>query len=94
MSEIHYLIRKNPTNGCRDIEVQVEMVIFRVNRYHGNCTKKDNNRSRWDKVFKNGPSKICGRQPLKNFNWCINEYLVSDSPSIICFCYIIYFYIK
>ena len=19
----------------------------------------------WDKVFKNGPSKICGRQPLK-----------------------------
>ena len=20
-----------------------------------------------DKVFKNGPSKICGRQPLKNF---------------------------
>ena len=21
----------------------------------------------WDKVFKNGPSKICGRQPLKKF---------------------------
>ena len=21
---------------------------------------------RWDKLFKNGPSKICGRQPLKN----------------------------
>ena len=20
----------------------------------------------WDKVLKNGPSKICGRQPLKN----------------------------
>ena len=20
----------------------------------------------WDKVFKNGPGKICGRQPLKN----------------------------
>ena len=20
----------------------------------------------WDKVFKNGPSKICGKQPLKN----------------------------
>ena len=20
----------------------------------------------WDKVFKNGPSKVCGRQPLKN----------------------------
>ena len=22
-------------------------------------------RDKWDKVFKNGPSKICGRQPLK-----------------------------
>ena len=21
---------------------------------------------KWDEVFKNGPSKICGRQPLKN----------------------------
>ena len=29
---------------------------------------KENAKSigRWDKVFKNGPSKICGRQPLKN----------------------------
>ena len=23
----------------------------------------------WDKVFKNGPSKICARQPLKNVKW-------------------------
>ena len=23
----------------------------------------------WDKVFKNGPSNICGRQPLKNLKW-------------------------
>ena len=23
----------------------------------------------WDKVFKNGPSKISGRQPLKNLKW-------------------------
>ena len=23
----------------------------------------------WDKVFKNGPSKICGRQPLKYLKW-------------------------
>ena len=22
-----------------------------------------------DKVFKSGPSKVCGRQPLKNFKW-------------------------
>ena len=24
----------------------------------------------WVKVFKNGPSKICGRQPLKNLKRC------------------------
>ena len=29
----------------------------------------------WVKVFKNGPSKICGRQTLKNFTWPILEYL-------------------
>ena len=23
---------------------------------------------KWDKVFNSGPSKICGRQPLKNLN--------------------------
>ena len=23
----------------------------------------------WDKIFKNGPSKICGIQPLKNVIW-------------------------
>ena len=31
----------------------------------------------WGKVFKNGPSKICGRQPLKNFTLSILEYFVS-----------------
>ena len=31
----------------------------------------------WDKVFKNGPSKICGRQSVKNFTWSILEYLIS-----------------
>ena len=25
-----------------------------------------NMRKKWDKVFKNGPNKICGRQSLKN----------------------------
>ena len=30
----------------------------------------------WDKVFKNGPSKIFGRQPLNNFTWSILEYFV------------------
>ena len=23
---------------------------------------------KWDKLFKDGPSNICGRQPLKNLN--------------------------
>ena len=26
----------------------------------------------WDKVFKNGPSEICGRQPLKNI-FCLSR---------------------
>ena len=30
---------------------------------------------KWAKVFKNGPSKICGRQLLKKFTWSILEYL-------------------
>ena len=33
----------------------------------------------WDKVFKNGLSKICGRQPLRNFTWPILEYFVQIS---------------
>ena len=43
-----------------------------------------NSNDKWDKIFKNGPSKICGRQPLKiwlsstNFNWSILEYLVPN----------------
>ena len=28
----------------------------------------------WVNVFKNGPSKICERQPLNNFTWSILEY--------------------
>ena len=35
----------------------------------------------WDKVFKNGPSKICGRQPLKNVTWSILEYFNSYDVS-------------
>ena len=30
---------------------------------------------KWVKVFKNGPSKVWGRQPLKNFTWSILENL-------------------
>ena len=27
--------------------------------------------NKWVKAFKNGPSKICGRQPLKNLKWLV-----------------------
>ena len=30
----------------------------------------------WGKVFKNGPSRICGRQPIKDFTRSIFEYFV------------------
>ena len=30
-----------------------------------------------DKVFKNGPSKICGMQSLRNLTWVILKYFVS-----------------
>ena len=38
---------------------------------------------KWDKVFKNGPSKICGKQPLRNFTWSILEYLDSYVNNLI-----------
>ena len=34
--------------------------------------------TKWDKVFKNGPNEICGRQTLKTFIWSILEYFVPD----------------
>ena len=30
--------------------------------------------AKWVQVFKSGQSKICGRQPLKNFTWSTLEY--------------------
>ena len=48
------------------------------------------NGPKWDKIFKNGPSKICGRQPLKNlisdflkaafhkFTWSILKYFAPN----------------
>ena len=34
---------------------------------HASTRFKSSRRIIWDKVFKNGPSKICGKQPLKKF---------------------------
>ena len=31
---------------------------------------------KWDRVFKNGPSKISVKQPLKNFTWTVLENFV------------------
>ena len=31
-----------------------------------------------DETPENGPSKICGRQPLKNFTYSILEYFVPN----------------
>ena len=33
----------------------------------------------WDKIFKNGPIKICGRQPLKN----LKEYGLLKQKDIV-----------
>ena len=35
---------------------------------------------RWDKLFKNGPSKICGRQPLKNLKG-FDQSIADHTPS-------------
>ena len=45
----------------------------------GHSRKRALAESKRDKVFKNGPSKICRRQPLKHFTWFILEYFVSYS---------------
>ena len=37
---------------------------------------------KWDKVFKNRPSKICGRQPLKNFTWSILKNFVPNHSNL------------
>ena len=36
-----------------------------------------------DKVFKNGSSKIRGRQPLKTFTWSILEYIVPNKTQVL-----------
>ena len=35
--------------------------------------------SKQGKTFKNAPSKICRRQPLKNFTWFILEHFVPNA---------------
>ena len=37
---------------------------------------------KWDKVFKNGPSKICGRQPLKSLKGYVLLRQIKNSFSV------------
>ena len=46
--------------------------------YEGQFEKSSILSYKYGKVFKNGPSKICGRQPSKNFTWSILEYFVPN----------------
>ena len=40
-------------------------------------------RSVWVKVFKNGPNKICGRQPLENLKeYCLPKAAYTSSESL------------
>ena len=41
-----------------NIKIMTNQKIKNISRISGTC--------KWDKAFKNGPSKICGRQPLKH----------------------------
>ena len=50
-----------------DFEVEV-LANLQVNIFQKHIIK--------DKVFKNGPGEICGRQPLKDFTWAILDYFV------------------
>ena len=40
----------------------------------------------WDRVFKNGPSQIFGRQSLKKFTWSVLEYFDS---MVLCLGYLL-----
>ena len=63
---------------------------------YNQTVKKRSSKLIWDKVFKKGPSKICGRQPLKNFKnlvclrlsstnltWSILEYFAPYNPQFL-----------
>ena len=50
---------------------KIVTALVNFNKKHDTPTSSH----KWIKVFKNGPSKICGRQSLKNFTWSIVEYL-------------------
>ena len=73
---------KDPVSLIKETCSQPWLNIFIIK---GSLKKKLHKKSRltitWVKVFKNGPSKICGRQPfiIKNFKWyqgCLPQILL------------------
>ena len=73
---------KDPVSLIKETCSQPWLTIFIIK---GSLKKKLHKKSRltiiWVKVFKNGPRKICGRQPfiIKNFKWyqgCLPQILL------------------
>ena len=51
--------------------------------YKKNFRWMNRKRNKWDQIFKNGPSKICGWQPWKNFNYPYHFKFFKGCPSQI-----------
>ena len=64
MARISVMSLSFQSYGCK-----IVTVIYPDIEKHCDCNSSSligDLTSKWDKVFKNGPSKICGRQPLKH----------------------------
>ena len=63
-------ISREDSLKCKNKLPQTEKKAFTLSQPDWKIHTRDN-------VFKNGSSKICGRQHLKNFTRAILEYIVS-----------------
>ena len=73
----------------------IRKVSFEVHTFLSTITQKANAQmNKWERVFMNGPSKICGRQPLKKLKWygllkqffksCLPQILLDPQQAITC----------
>ena len=62
-----------------EIDLCVERKLKKKKKNSRTISGKHKLKLLWDKVFKNGPSKICGRQPLKNLKG-YGSFLNTFSP--------------
>ena len=62
--------RKYGTTSGNELESELKQVIVTASRSEFHFMSKiiSENSNIWVKVFQNGRSKICGKQPLKNDN--------------------------